>query len=204
MSRTGRPRSFDDDQIIGGALELFWRRGYAATSLRDLKEDLGVLPGSLYAAYGSKHALFLRALGRYADAAREQADDMAAEGAVLPRIRALLLDVLQAAHTTPGRGCMLGNTAAELLPGDEAAGRLVHGGFGALEIGLKQALQAAQRSGEVGPAIDCGAQARLLLGLMQGLHVLARAEPEPLRLADAVDAALAALTNHHGTDQASQ
>ncbi|TDB97225.1 TetR/AcrR family transcriptional regulator [Actinomadura sp. 7K534] len=203
MSRTGRPRSFDDDQVIGSALDLFWRRGYAATSLRDLKEDLGVLPGSVYAAYGSKHALFLRALGRYADAAREQAEDMAAEGAVLPRIRALLLDVLQAAQATPGRGCLLGNTAAELLPEDEAAGRLVRGGFAALEDGLKQALQAAQRSGEVRAGIDCGAQARLLLGLMQGLHVLARAEPDPLRLTDAVDAALAALTDHSGTDQTS-
>ncbi|WP_141578709.1 TetR/AcrR family transcriptional regulator [Actinomadura sp. WMMA1423] len=204
MPRTGRPRTFDDDQIVGSALELFWRRGYAATSFRDLKEDLGVLPGSLYGAYGSKHALFLRALGRYVDATREQADAMAAEGPVLPRIRALLLDVLQAARSAPGRGCMLGNSAAELLPEDEAVGRLVHGGFSALEDGLTQALRAAQRSGEVRPGIDCGAQARLLLALMQGLHVLARAEPDPLRLADAVDAALAALTDHSVPGQASE
>lgn len=203
MPRTGRPRSFDDGQVAAEALELFWRRGYAATSLRDLKAELGVLPGSLYAAYGDKHGLFLRALERYVDAAREQATELAGEGAgegvVLPRIRALLLSVVEAAQATPGRGCMLGNTAAELLPVDEAAGRLVQDGFGALETGLEQALQAAQRSGEVRPGIDCGAHARLLLALMQGLHVVARAETDPHRLADAIDAALAPLTDHPET-----
>ncbi|MFI0482606.1 TetR/AcrR family transcriptional regulator [Actinomadura sp. 9N215] len=196
MPRTGRPRSFDDGQVAGKALELFWRRGYAATSLRDLKDELGVLPGSLYAAYGDKHGLFLRALGRYVDAAREQAAELDGDGDVLPRIRALLLSVLQAAQETPGRGCMLGNTAAELLPADETAGRLVHDGFGALEGGLEQGLLAAQRSGEIRPDVDCGAQARLLLALMQGLHVVARAESDPRRLTDAVDAALAPLTDH--------
>ncbi|GAA3012315.1 TetR/AcrR family transcriptional regulator [Streptosporangium longisporum] len=200
MPRTGRPRSFDDDQVIGGALEIFWRHGYAATSLRDLKGGIGVLPGSLYAAYGDKHAIFLRALGRYVDASREQADGIAAEGPVLPRVRELLLGVLEAARAEPGRGCMLGNTAAELLPRDEAAGRLVHDGFGALESGLERALDAARRSGEVRPDIDCGAQARLLLALMQGLHVVARAEADPRRLADAVDAALAPLTARPGSD----
>ncbi|MCA2188715.1 TetR/AcrR family transcriptional regulator [Nonomuraea cavernae] len=197
MPRTGRPRSFDDDQVVQGALEIFWRRGFAATSLRDLKHELGVLPGSLYAAYGDKHALFLRTLERYADAAREQATEIAAEGPVLPRVRELLLSVLEAAQATPGRGCMLGNTAAELLPEDHVAGRLVRGGFAALETGLESALDAAQRSGEVGPDIDCAAHARLLLTLMQGLHVVARAEADPRRLADAIDAALAPLAVQH-------
>lgn len=204
MPRTGRPRSFDQDQVVEGALELFWRRGYTATSLRDLKGELGVLPGSLYAAYGDKHTLFLRALERYVDAARGQAAEFAAEGPVLPRIRELLLSVLQAAQTTPGRGCMLGNTAAELLPEDQAARQLVHGGFGALENGLEQALKAGQLSGEVRPDIDCGAQARLLLALMQGLHILARAEADPPRLTDAIDAALAAVTVQHETDHSDQ
>ncbi|MFI0446793.1 TetR/AcrR family transcriptional regulator [Actinomadura sp. 6N118] len=204
MPRTGRPRSFDQDQVVEGALELFWRRGYTATSLRDLKGGLGILPGSLYAAYGDKHTLFLRALERYVNAARGQAAEVAAEGPFLPRIRELLLSVLQAAQTTPGRGCMLGNTAAELLPEDQAALQLVHGGFGALENGLEEALKAAQQSGEVRPDIDCGAQARLLLALMQGLHILARAEADPRRLTDAIDAALTALTVQHETDHSDQ
>ncbi len=193
MPRTGRPRSFAYDDVVNGAKDVFWRRGYAATSLRELKEELGVLPGSLYGAFGDKHALFLRALERYAGDTREAAASILAEGPVLPRVGALLADVLTAARTAPGRGCMLGNTAAELLPADEAAGLLVRGGFGALESAITRALAVAQRAGEIRADVDCETQGRLLVVLMQGLHVVARAEPDPHRLDDVVHAALAAL-----------
>ena len=193
MPRTGRPRSFDDDEVVGRAMDLFWQRGYAATSMRDLKDELGVLPGSLYGAYGDKHALFLRALERYAEGTRAAADELADDGPVLPRVRALLTGVLDAAAETPGRGCMLGNTAAESLPADAEAAEVVGDALDALEAAIEQALEDGQDAGEVRAAIDCGAHARMLVALMQGLHVLARAEDDPRRLGDAVDAALAPL-----------
>ncbi|MEU7768959.1 TetR/AcrR family transcriptional regulator [Nocardia sp. NPDC049190] len=205
MPRTGRPRSFDDDQVVKGAKDVFWRRGYAATSLRELKEELGVLPGSLYGAFGDKHALFLRALEHYADDTREVAASILADGPVLPRIGELLASVLAAASGMPGRGCMLGNTAAELLPVDEAARRVISDAFGALEGALEQALAGAQQAGEVSADIDCGAQARLLVTLVQGLHIVARAEPDPHRLDDVVHVALASLTPRRGqTTEASE
>ncbi|MFI9561546.1 TetR/AcrR family transcriptional regulator [Nonomuraea endophytica] len=194
MPRTGRPRSFDDDHVVSGAKDVFWRHGYTATSLRELKDELGVLPGSLYGAFGDKHALFLRALERYADDARGGASSLQADGPVLPRIGELLGNVLAAAHEAPGRGCMLGNTATELLPGDEAAGRVVRGAFGTLENAIEQALSAAKRTGEIREDVDCAAHARLLVVLIQGLHVVARAESDPHRLDDVVQAALASLT----------
>lgn len=197
MSRTGRPRSFNDEHVVTGAKELFWRRGYAATSLRELRDELGVLPGSLYGAFGDKHALFLRALQRYADDTRASAASILADGPVLPRLGELLGSVLDAARTAAGRGCMLGNTATELLPHDQAAGSVVRGAFRVLENALTHALTAAQQTGEIRADVDCAAQARLLLALMQGLHVIARAEPDPRRLGDAVHAALAALTPAH-------
>jgi TetR/AcrR family transcriptional regulator, transcriptional repressor for nem operon len=190
VARTGRPRTFDDSQALEAAKDFFWRHGYAATSIRDLTQELGVLPGSLYAAFGDKHALFLRALERYADGTRQAAAALSGDGPVLPRVRALLESVLAAAHTAPGRGCMLGNTAAEALPDDDAAGEVVRAAFRELEDGLERALATAQRSGELRDDVDCGAHARLLLALMQGLHVLARTERDPHRLQDAIDAAL--------------
>ena len=193
MSRTGRPRTFADDQVVGGAMDVFWRRGYAATSMRELKDEVGVLPGSLYAAFGDKHALFLRALERCADGMRATGASIPLDGPVLPRLREILADVLAGARTDPGRGCMLGNTATELLPEDESAGQVVRGAFRAMEDAIEQALAAARRTGEIRADVDCGAQARHLVVVMQGLHVVARAEPDPQRLADAIDAALASL-----------
>jgi AcrR family transcriptional regulator len=61
----GRPREFDIDKALGRAMELFWRQGYEGTSLADLTRELGLTRPSLYAAFGSKEELFLKALDLY-------------------------------------------------------------------------------------------------------------------------------------------
>lgn len=61
----GRPREFDVDRALERAMELFWRQGYEGTSLTDLTRELGLTRPSLYAAFGSKERLFLRALDLY-------------------------------------------------------------------------------------------------------------------------------------------
>src|SRR6516165_10435871 len=63
----GRPREFDIDEALDRALQVFWRKGYEGASLLDLTEAMGINRPSLYAAFGSKEALFRRALDRYAE-----------------------------------------------------------------------------------------------------------------------------------------
>lgn len=63
----GRSRTFDVDERLDRALEVFWRQGYEGTGLSDLTEAMGINRPSLYAAYGNKESLFRRALGRYLD-----------------------------------------------------------------------------------------------------------------------------------------
>src|SRR5260370_37523240 len=63
----GRPREFDTDAAIERAMGVFWSSGYCGTSLPDLLEATNLSRGSLYAAFGDKHGLFLRALDRYLD-----------------------------------------------------------------------------------------------------------------------------------------
>ncbi len=60
-----RTKEFDPDTALQRALELFWQRGYEATSMADLVAHLGVARAGVYATFGSKHALYLRALERY-------------------------------------------------------------------------------------------------------------------------------------------
>ncbi len=61
----GRPREFDTEEALDRAMELFWRKGYEGTSLSDLTSTLGITRPSLYAAFGSKEALFRLVLKRY-------------------------------------------------------------------------------------------------------------------------------------------
>ncbi len=60
-----RPREFDLNQVLEKAMDVFWKQGYHATSISDLTEAMGLLRGSVYAAFGDKHQLFLAALERY-------------------------------------------------------------------------------------------------------------------------------------------
>jgi len=192
MARMGRPRQFDEDQVIDTAKEVFWRRGYTATSVGDLEDELGVLRGSLYGAFGDKHGLFLRALERYAADTRTVTFE--GDGPVLPRVRRVLLAALDAATAQPGWGCLFGNTAAELLPADQQAAEIVACGYRDFERTLAEALTRARETGEVRADVQPAPVARMLGALMQGLHLLARTEADPQRLADAVDAALSGLT----------
>ena len=59
-----RPREFDIDEALSAAMTAFWERGFAATSLADLMDATGLQKGSIYKAFGSKHELFMQALGR--------------------------------------------------------------------------------------------------------------------------------------------
>ena len=63
--KAGRPRGFCPEEALETALQLFWRKGYEGTSMSDLTEAIGVNRPSLYAAFGSKEALFRKVLDRY-------------------------------------------------------------------------------------------------------------------------------------------
>ena len=65
MNERGRPRSFDRQQALSRAMHLFWQKGFEETSMSDLTQTMGIAPPSLYAAFGSKEALFTEALDLY-------------------------------------------------------------------------------------------------------------------------------------------
>ncbi|MGH3253354.1 MAG: TetR/AcrR family transcriptional regulator [Trebonia sp.] len=197
MARTGRPRAFDTQQALERALDVFWSRGYAGTSVQDLVDELAVQRGSLYAAFGDKHSLYLKAVELYDKRNREQLRAMLESGPVLPVLRRMLVDpaALTGAPERPGgrRGCLMGNTTAELVPGDDAARALAAAAFGGFTEVVTEALRRAQAKGEVTTSATPEAQAQLLLLLFQGSALVSRATSDPGRLAAGIDAALDSL-----------
>jgi TetR/AcrR family transcriptional repressor of nem operon len=197
MSRTGRPRAFDTQRALARARDLFWSRGYAATSVQDLVDELGVQRGSLYAAFGDKHDLYLKAVALYDKENREHLQAILQDGPVLPALRRMLLEpsALTGApgHPQGRRGCLVGNTTAELVPGDDAARALAAAAYdGFIEV-VTAALSRAQATGEVTTSATPEAQARMLLLLFQGSALVSRAQPDRDSLAASIDAAFGAL-----------
>jgi TetR/AcrR family transcriptional regulator, transcriptional repressor for nem operon len=195
MSSVTRPRSFDEQDVVDRAMELFWTSGYEATSIADLTAELAVHPGSLYRTFGDKHALFLRALARYRETQAEPlASILLAGGPVLPRIRAVLVGLIGlAAEQEMPRGCLAVNSVGELLPGDKDVACSVADLLSVIEDGFLQGLRAAAREGEIPEGLDLPGWAAALTMLVQGLQVVAKADPHPRRLIRGVDTVLASL-----------
>ncbi|HEX5597019.1 MAG TPA: TetR/AcrR family transcriptional regulator [Micromonosporaceae bacterium] len=190
-----RPKEFDPDIALGKALELFWERGYEATSMTDLVEHLGIARASLYGTYGSKHDLYLKALELYLRTRDPNVVEVLSQpGPALPAIRALVEAYVEESVADPyQRGCLVVNAAVELAARDPKVARWVEASWGTLETALASALLRARAQGEISGDKDPRALARFLLVMLQGIRVLARTDPEPGRLRDAAAQALAAL-----------
>jgi len=189
MSRT---KEFDPDAALQRALELFWERGYEATSMSDLVEHLGIARASIYATFGDKHTLYLRALDRYVRTREPDPIEMLSQpGPVLPAVRALVeAYAAESVCDERRRGCMVVNTAIELMSRDPQAARQVEANWDAMETALTSALTRARAQDEMPEGKDPRALARFLLVLLQGMRVLGRAHPDPGRLRDAAAQAL--------------
>ncbi|MER6462972.1 TetR/AcrR family transcriptional regulator [Streptomyces sp. NPDC001288] len=191
-----RTKEFDPDAALRSALELFWRRGYEATSMADLVEHLGIGRASLYATFGSKHDLYLKALERYQeDRLPPLLRDLSRPGPALPAVRALIRQYAaeSAADELRLRGCLVTNTAAELAPHDPAAARSVERDWDRVETGLHMALARAVAQDELPADRDPLALARTLLVLLQGLRVVGKASTDPGRVRDAAEQVLTLL-----------
>lgn len=191
----GRSKEFDPGTVLQKALELFWERGYEATSMADLVAHLGIARASIYATFGSKHDLFVKALERYLQMTDPQvAEELSGPGPALPAVRALVRRYAEdAAADLDGRGCMVVNAAVELLPGDARAARLVEASWSFLEAALTSALTRARAQGELADDRDPRAIARFLLVLLQGMQVVGKGDPSGTRVREAAEQALAVL-----------
>lgn len=109
----GRPRVFDQEQALDAALAVFWRSGYQGASLAELTRAMGITKPSLYAAFGNKEQLYLKALERYRERQLIQhADALAAAPELREAMRRFLRSVaiMLTAKELPG-GCMVVNSA---------------------------------------------------------------------------------------------
>ncbi|WP_433254618.1 TetR/AcrR family transcriptional regulator [Streptosporangium sp. CA-135522] len=190
-----RTKEFDPDVVLVRAQELFWERGYESTSMADLVEHLGIARASIYATFGGKHDLYLKALERYLQGNGPRIlEDLSQPGPALPAVRALIERYAEeSVHDPHRRGCMVVNAAVELASRDDQAARFVESSWAHLETSLASALTRARAQGELAADRDPQTIARFLLVLLQGIRVMGRTQADPVRVRDAVRQALTIL-----------
>ena len=176
MAVIGRPRGFDRDAALEAAMFLFWRKGFATTSMNDLCDAMGVRSPSLYAAFGSKEALYLEAVEHYVRTQGPPVWDKLAEGATAcAGIENLLMagtESLPKSRATPA-GCM----AVLAAVGDEwpaAITRVVKKVRLEMLGMLRSRLETAVAKGELPASTDIEGLSRFYLSVFQGMAIQAR------------------------------
>jgi TetR/AcrR family transcriptional repressor of nem operon len=195
-----RPREFDETIALEAAIACFWRRGYEATSVRDLADSMGISGPSLYNAFGDKRALFVAALERYLDHST-RARIKRLQDTLPPKkaVRRFIEEIIERSLSDrERRGCFLINSALEVAPHDRELGALIADRLGEIEAFFCRSIKAAQTDGTVPPDCSPADLARLLLGVLLGIRVLARSKPDRALLEGVARPALALLDHPHG------
>ncbi len=189
----GRPRSFDTEAAVERAMGVFWSRGYHATALPDLLRATKLSRGSLYAAFGDKHALFLRALDRYiAEAMTRMEVELDPRRDPVDGLRAYLAGYVDRTSGANGRrGCLLVATAMELAGRDVEVDRRIASFFKAMEARVADALSRAKAAGRLAEGVEPSSAARILVCFVEGLRVVGKTAPARNASQAVVDALLA-------------
>ncbi|MFC7620146.1 TetR/AcrR family transcriptional regulator [Microlunatus sp. GCM10028923] len=188
-----RPRGFDEETAVDRATEVFWRRGYHATSTRDLGEVLELNPSSLYRTFGDKHRLFLRALDHYRET--ESTDGCRRFHDATPTLAGLVQTVTAVAiggddGAAEPVGCFVVNTAAELGATDPEVSRRTEGSFELTRTGLAELLTRMRDGGELPSGTDPDALTDLLFTLILGWRLRSRAGHSTADLRASVERAI--------------
>lgn len=191
----GRPRAFDRVAALEQATRLFWVKGYEATSIADLTQAMGIGSPSLYAAFGSKEALFAEALQHYAEtnehlvwAAFQSADT--ARAAVMAFLMDSAAALTGCVVVDLPRGCMvtLSSVGSE---GYAALGEVVRNARGVTLERLERRVAQAVKNGEIAATADLHALARFVQTVQAGMSILARDGASRSELEDMAGVAMA-------------
>lgn len=170
-----RKPNYDRDELIKRARDLFWKRGWAGTSLKDLEAVLQMKPGSFYAAFGSKEALFKLAMEKYAIDGRKRLKTLAQENGPIKALQCLPKMIVEN-DEAPAKACMLSKTLLELHAHNHPLAQDANLHLLKMESQFSELFQQAQSEGEIDGSHAPQMLARRYQSDLLGLRVSAERE----------------------------
>lgn len=177
----GRPRAFDPDVVLEKVLELFWERGFAATSLDDIAAATGVSRPSLASAFGDKEQLYIKSIELYRQRINEQLDEVLTckgDGCTLLTIVRRYFDVMidtYTGHSESCLGCAFMSTAVNEAPRHESIMDMVQNAIAGFDQRFEAFFAGAKRYGHLRPEADPKVLSQMMVGLTANIGMRARA-----------------------------
>ena len=191
--RRGRPRGFKPETALNQAMDVFWKDGFAATSLDDVSAATGLNRPSLYGAFGDKRALYLQAYSQYRKHVNEAfAPLFAASEPLREKLKRILitaLDLYLSGEEGP-RGCFTVLTASSDAIADPEIHGLVAQAIDATDRAFGRLFADARAAGELRADADARRLARMASATIHTLSIRARARIPRAELLPIVDDAV--------------
>lgn len=192
-----RTKEFDPDIVTDAAMQVFWLKGYAGTSVQDLVDGTGLSRSSLYGTFENKHTLYQKALDRYSAITTANIQCLADKDTVKEAIKNLLMRIAEDELADPlSRGCFVANASLELAGHDDVVAEKVIFNLQRIHRAILKLLQKGQQRGEITSEKNADALAYFFVNTIQGMRVLAKGTPIDQRrqcLFDVIDTALCVL-----------
>lgn len=196
MTPAGRPREFDVDVALDAAMEAFWHQGYGGTSMSDLEKATGLGKGSLYKAFGDKHALFVQAFQRYMNEHMGSiAPKFIGAATATDGVREFITYAMERGVCDDGTrmGCMAVNTVNELAQDDPVVRGILHKSMaGMMEI-MTALVRRGQESGEFRTDVDAESLAEYLAAVNAGFATYGKGDFDRVGQSDLVEIAISAI-----------
>ncbi|KWX72963.1 transcriptional regulator [Paenibacillus riograndensis] len=176
-----RPREFDEEKALHAAMQIFWEKGYEATSLSDLTATMGIQRPSIYSAFGDKKGLFEAALRMYTKShAASVRASLHKKASVKAAFRAFFEHLVEEEYREEGsnKGCFCINTMVELSPHDAKFEILTREHQMYLAVIFQETLERGMQSGELDSGTDAKGLAQSLVIALIGLTVMMKCRPE--------------------------
>lgn len=191
-----RPKAFQKEEVLDRAVDLFWQRGFHATSISQLVDHLGINRASLYDTFGGKEELFQLAFEKYIEKNKKKISFLLGDhSSIKEAFRTLFYQALEepSVEDSAPKGCFMVNSTAELLPEDEWLRKILELSRSELEVLFTHAIRTGQQTAEIPPTLDAEAVGSLLFTFYSGIQVMTKINGKPGTLRSAVDTALAIL-----------
>lgn len=190
-----RTKQFDEQEVLKKAMELFWEKGFHATSMQDLVDYLGINRASIYDTYGGKNSLFDKAFQNYRKMGSESVRTIfEAEPNVKKGFTKLFNTAIEEARTdTCKKGCFVVNTITELVPGDETLHKKLQQHTANTQHIFAEYIRKGIAAGTVKTSKDPETIAFTLFTLFSGLRVMAKVEENPKKLQEMIAIGLSVL-----------
>ncbi|MEM1322777.1 MAG: TetR/AcrR family transcriptional regulator [Bacteroidota bacterium] len=190
-----RTKEFDEAVVLQKAIELFWKKGYHATSIQDLVSHLGINRASLYNSFGDKKSLFNKAMKGYQQQNQSEIQQLLdSQLPVKEFIRLFLYRVIKQSVNDPDcKGCFVVNATIELAPLDEFISGFASDNFAGFSVLFSNLILKGQEQGEIAADKNPLALARFFFSTTNGLQVLVKLRPGREALTDIIETALSVL-----------